>query len=261
MPFESRGAAAKRIAVIGGGISGMGAAYHLAETSRVVLFEAANRLGGHARTVLAGKHGDQPVDTGFIVFNHQNYPNLVALFEALDVPIAKSDMSFGVSVRGGSLEYGLASLDAIFTQRKNAFDPRYLRMIRDIMRFNAKADEVATPGMTIGDLIAVLGLGAWFRDYYLTPFSGAIWSTPTAHILDFPARALIKFFKNHNLLGYEEKHQWYTVKGGSIQYVSRLQNALESRGVDVRLRAATRAVHNSEPRCAPKAANGNSLTR
>ncbi|MEO0945688.1 MAG: FAD-dependent oxidoreductase, partial [Pseudomonadota bacterium] len=99
MPFEQRGTTAKRIAVIGGGISGMGAAHHLAGRHNVVLFEAEPRLGGHARTIVAGKRGDQPVDTGFIVFNYQTYPHLTALFEQLDVPVAKSNMSFGVSAR------------------------------------------------------------------------------------------------------------------------------------------------------------------
>ena len=103
MPFEQRGTAARRIAVIGGGISGMGAAHYLSKNHQVVLFESEPRLGGHARTILAGKRGDQPVDTGFIVFNYKNYPHLVDLFTALDVPVAKSDMSFGVSSGGGRL--------------------------------------------------------------------------------------------------------------------------------------------------------------
>ena len=245
MPFEARSAAAKRIVVIGGGISGMGAAYHLAETNHVVFLEKADRLGGHARTVVAGKNGDQPVDTGFIVFNHRNYPHLTKLFDDLDVPTVPSKMSFGVSARGGALEYGLADVDTIFAQRTNAARPQFLRMIRDILRFNAKADAIATPDMTIGELIATLGLGRWFKDYYLTPFSGAIWSTPTAHILDFPARAMIEFFKNHGLLGYYGDPQWYTVEGGSIEYVTRLGRAIETRGVDVRLGADVKSVRRT----------------
>lgn len=245
MPFEERSIAAKRIVVIGGGISGMGAAYHLGESHHVVLMEDATRLGGHARTVVAGKNADQPVDTGFIVFNHRNYPHLTKLFADLDVPTVPSAMSFGVSARGGALEYGLASVDAIFAQRSNALRPQFIRMIRDIMKFNSKADAVATPEMTIGELIAKLGLGTWFKDYYLTPFSGAIWSTPTAQILDFPARAMVEFFKNHGLLGYYGDPQWYTVEGGSIQYVTRLGQALEQRGVDVRLGASVQAVRRT----------------
>jgi uncharacterized protein len=238
MPFETFASAPRRIAVIGGGISGMSAAHLLAEDNAVVLFEAEGRLGGHARTVMAGKNGDQPVDTGFIVFNNVNYPNLVALFEKLDVPTAKSSMTFGASIDGGRLEYGLASVDAIFAQRKNVVSPRFLGMIADIMRFNKHAESVAdNPSLTIAELLDRLGTGEWFRDHYITPFSGAIWSTPTNGILDFPAQALVRFFRNHALLGYTDQHQWYTVKGGSVEYVRRLQASLVAHGVDLRVGA------------------------
>jgi uncharacterized protein len=243
MPFETLGQAPRRIAVIGGGISGMAAAHLLADRNAVVLYEAEGRLGGHARTVLAGKRGDQPVDTGFIVFNRVNYPHLVRLFEKLDVPATESAMSFGASIDGGRIEYGLASVDAIFAQRRNAANPRFLRMIRDILHFNKHAEAAATdPAMTIRDLLSVLGTGAYFRDHYITPFSGAIWSTPPSGILDFPAQALVRFFRNHALMGYEGQHQWYTVKGGSIQYVSRLQYAMQAEGVDIRLSAPVAGV-------------------
>lgn len=236
MPFETFAAAPRRIAVIGGGISGMAAAHGLASDNAVVLFETEKRLGGHARTVLAGRNGDQPVDTGFIVFNNVNYPNLLALFDELDVPIAKSSMSFGASIDGGRIEYGLASFDAIFAQRRNLASPRFLGMLRDIMRFNKQAEAMAdTPGMTIRDLLGRLGTGDAFRDHYITPFSGAIWSTPTTGILDFPAQALVRFFRNHALLGYSGQHQWSTVQGGSVEYVRRLQASLASKGVDLRL--------------------------
>ena len=213
----------------------MSAAHMLADTNHVVLYEAEPRLGGHARTVMAGKRGDQPVDTGFIVFNHVNYPHLVKLFEKLDVPTAKSTMSFGASLDGGRIEYALASLDTLFAQRKNLLNPKFIGMIRDILRFNKNAVRVAQPGMTIRDLLAALGTGDYFRDYYITPFSGAIWSTPTKGILDFPADAMIRFFDNHRLLHTEGQHQWFTVQGGSVQYVQRLQSALTRQGVDLRL--------------------------
>ncbi len=242
MPFETLGSVPRRIAVIGGGISGMAAAHLLADDHSVVLFEAEGRLGGHARTVVAGKNGDQPVDTGFIVFNKVNYPNLLGMFDKLDVPYVESSMSFGASIAGGRLEYGLASLDVIFAQRKNLFSPRFLGMLTDIMRFNKNAANVVRPGMTIRDLLATLGTGDWFRDFYITPFSGAIWSTPTMGILDFPADALVRFFDNHALLDFEGQHQWYTVKGGSVEYVRRLQSSLVSRGVDLRLGAAVAGV-------------------
>jgi uncharacterized protein len=247
MPYEVRRNAPRRVAVIGGGISGLGAAHYLVDTDSVVLFEAAPRLGGHARTVTAGRNGDQPVDTGFIVFNHATYPELKRMFEELDVPTAKSDMGFGASIRGGWLEYGLRGPSAIFAQKKNLVDPRFLRMLRDIVKFNRDALEAADrPGMTIGDLIAHLGLGAWFRDYYLLPFSGAIWSTPTEKILDFPARAMMQFFSNHSLLSYSAEHQWYTVAGGSVEYVSRLSSSLERRGADLRTGCEVKAVRRTQ---------------
>ena len=236
MPFENGRAATKRVAVIGAGISGLGAAHMLAQDHSVVIFEAAPRLGGHARTVLAGKNGDQPVDTGFIVFNKANYPQMTALFEQLDVPITESNMSFGASIDGGRLEYGLASAAAVFAQKRNLLNPKFLRLVRDVATFNAKAVEKATdPNMTIGEFITALGMGDYFRDYYLLPLSGAIWSTPTEDILDFPAQALITFFKNHALLHHSGQHQWYTVDGGSIEYVKRLSASLDRQGVEVRL--------------------------
>ena len=245
MPFEQRGTTARRIAVIGGGISGMGAAHFLSKRQNVVLFEAETRLGGHARTVMAGKNGDQPVDTGFIVFNRVNYPHLVQLFQDLDVPVTESDMSFGVSACAQRMEYGLASVDAVFAQRRNLVHPKFLRMIRDILTFNKGAEAAVKPRMTIGDLIQTMGLGDWFTRYYLTPFSGAIWSTPKLGILDFPAEAMLKFFRNHGILDWNENHQWYTVEGGSIQYVSRLQRSLDARGVDIRLDAVTTGVRRT----------------
>ncbi len=243
MPFETRRLPAKRIAVIGAGIAGMGAAHLLARDHNVVLFEDASRLGGHARTVVAGRNGDQPVDTGFIVFNYATYPHLTKLFAELDVPVAKSNMSFGVSIDGGRMEYALRSLSSLAARRRNVVTPKFWRMIRDILRFNAEAPRLATdPDMTIGELLDALGTGDWFRDYYILPFSGAIWSTPTREILDFPAQAMLRFFENHGLLDPKKNHQWYTVDGGSVQYVSRLGASLERRGVDIRLSAGVAAV-------------------
>jgi predicted NAD/FAD-binding protein len=221
----------------------MGAAYHLADAHSVTLFEAEPRLGGHARTVVAGKRGDQPVDTGFIVFNYVNYPNLVKLFEALDVPIAKSDMSFAASIGGGRIEYGLRSLSALFAQKRNLANPGFLRMVRDLVAFNARAESVANDSsVTLGELMDDMGLGRWFRDYYLTPISGAIWSTPKEEIMDFPAQALVRFFRNHHLLQATGQHQWYTVQGGSIEYVTRLERALVTKGVDIRVAAPIETV-------------------
>ncbi|MBV0913334.1 NAD(P)/FAD-dependent oxidoreductase [Anianabacter salinae] len=257
MPFELGQPPRKRIAVVGGGISGLGAAYFLSGDYDVVLFEAEPRLGGHARTVLAGRNGHQPVDTGFIVFNYANYPHLTRLFEELDVPVAKSDMSFGASIRGGWLEFGLKDFGSVFAQRRNIVRPQYYGMIRDILRFNARALDVARdPGMTIRDFLAVLGTGDWFRDYYLTPLSGAIWSTPTQGILDFPAKAMVEFFRNHALLDTSGQHQWYTVQGGSREYVDRLGHRLYARGVDVRLSAPVAGVRRQAGSAEVRATGG-----
>ena len=248
----------RKIAVIGAGISGMGAAHLLAEDNDVVLFESEKRLGGHARTRMAGRNGDQPVDTGFIVFNYANYPHLSALFSELGVPVVPSNMSFGASIGDGRLEYGLASLDALFAQRRNYANPAFLRMVRDILRFNklAVATVAADADMTIGDLLTRLGMGRYFRDHYLLPFSGAIWSTPTQKILDFPAHAMIRFFQNHGLLGVYGQHQWFTVAGGSVEYVSRLGTAMTGRGVQVRLDAAVTGVRRTPAGVEVKAHGG-----
>ncbi|MFK7870013.1 MAG: NAD(P)/FAD-dependent oxidoreductase [Roseobacter sp.] len=238
----------RRIAVVGAGISGMGAAYMLSQDSQVVLYEAENRLGGHARTRMAGKRGDQPVDTGFIVFNYANYPYLTALFDELNVPVAKSNMSFGASINGGQLEYALTSLDALFAQRTNAVSPGFLRMVRDLLKFNKHGLRLAeeNPEITLGHFLDKLGTGRRFRDHYLLPFSGAIWSTPTDQIMDFPAYAMMDFFRNHALLSATGQHQWYTVQDGSAQYVQRLGAALSARGVHVRLKAPIQAVHRQD---------------
>ena len=236
MPFETTTALPRKIAVIGAGISGMGAAHALAKDHRVVLFEAEKQLGGHARTRMAGPNGEEAVDTGFIVFNYANYPNLTALFEHLDVPVIKSNMSFGASFIGGQMDYGLDSLNALFATRSNITNPKFLRMVRDILRFNAKGLEASKDeSLTIRELLQKLKLSDYFRDHYLLPFSGAIWSTPKEKILDFPAYALLKFFDNHALLGATGQHQWYTVQGGSREYVTRLAADMLHRGIDMRL--------------------------
>lgn len=247
MTFQKMPISPKNIAVIGGGISGLGAAHALSDTYNVTLFETENRLGGHARTILAGKNGDQPVDTGFIVFNYANYPELSKLFSDLNVPVVKSDMSFGASVRGGKIEYALRNFDAIFAQRKNVFNPKFIKMVWDINRFNTLGLTVADDkSITIRQFLERLKTGDWFRDYYLLPLSGAIWSTPTEKILEFPAYAMMQFFKNHALLSRSGQHQWYTVEGGSREYVSRLENVLLKKQVDIRLSTPVASVSRHE---------------
>lgn len=246
MPFETGTAAPRKIAVIGAGISGMGAAHKLANDHRVVLFEAEGRLGGHARTKMAGPNRETPVDTGFIVYNYVNYPHLVDLFEHLDVPVMKSNMSFGASFGGGRFEYGLAGPNALFATRSKIVSPRYWRMIRDLMVFNKHGLEASKEGgLTIAGLMKKLNLSEFFANHYILPFSGAIWSTPKEKILDFPAYSLLKFFDNHALLAATGQHQWYTVKGGSQEYVNRLGADMERRGVDIRLSSPIDAVQRT----------------
>ena len=225
----------RKTAIIGGGISGLAAAYLLADKHEVTLFEAEQALGGHARTVLAGKNGDQPVDTGFIVFNYANYPHLTAMFRDLDVPVEKSDMSFGASIDDGRVEYGLRTLNALVAQRRNLLRPGFYRMVQDVLRFNAQAEAMAvSDDITIDELVDKLGLGSWFREYYLRPICGAIWSTGTDRVGDFPARTLVRFFRNHALMSTTGQHQWWTVSGGSREYVTRLETHLAKKGCDLR---------------------------
>ena len=257
MPFENIQADNRRIAIIGGGISGMGAAYELRNSENVVLFESSSQLGGHARTVLAGKSGNMPVDTGFLVYNDVNYPHLTNLFGELEVPTIPSDMSFGASIDGGWLEYGVLAPKAIIAQKRNILRPKFLGMMRDILKFNKLANKShIDPNITIGSLIKNWELGDWFRDYYLTPFTGAIWSTPVTQILDFPALPMIKFMKNHALLGTGGQHDWRTVKGGSREYVRRLEGMLLKAGVEIRLSNSVNSVRRVDGGVEVKVASG-----
>jgi predicted NAD/FAD-binding protein len=214
-----------RIAIIGTGISGLGAAWLLHPHHQVTVYEKAPRIGGHSRTVTVDYDGTQiPVDTGFIVFNPKNYPNLTALFRQLEVPTHKSDMTFAATIRDGWLEWGARNLDSVFAQRRNLLRPRFLSLIKDVFHFNQNAVAASErhPSFSLDELISHLGLGDWFRRYYLLPMAGAIWSCPPAQMLRFPARSLIRFFANHHLLSAGGQPQWYTVTGGSQEYVSRL---------------------------------------
>ncbi len=234
---ESRGDR-KKIAVIGAGISGLSAAYYLSSNNDVTVYEAEPRLGGHARTVMAGKNGDQPVDTGFIVFNYKTYPYLTKLFYELNVPVTESEMSFGATIDNGRIEYGLNNLRTLTAQKRNLARPAYYKMIADILRFGKEAPDAAQDDdTTIGELVDQLRLGHWFRHNYLMPMCGAIWSTPVEFVDQFPARSLVQFFRNHALLasGRANQHQWYTVKGGSIEYVRRIEAALRARGSSIRV--------------------------
>ena len=246
MSFDAAHPQVQRIAIIGSGISGLAAAWQLAPYHHVTIYEAERRLGGHSRTLLSGRNGDQPVDTGFIVFNYANYPHLTRMFAALDVPVERSDMSFGVSIDRGRIEYALHDLRGLLAQKRNLARPGFYRMLADIARFNARAVELAQDDeMTIDALMDGLNMGEWFRRYYLLPICGAIWSTPAHEIGAFPARSLMRFFENHALLSASGQHQWWTVSGGAIEYVKRLEAALRMRGVEFRIGTPVKSIERS----------------
>jgi predicted NAD/FAD-binding protein len=165
------------------------------------------------------------------------------LFKELDVKIVKSNMTFGASFGGGKLEYGLASLNSLFAQRRNVFKPKFIRMLKDITRFNALAESLSEdPGMTIDQLLIKIGTSSWFKEYYLFPLTGAIWSMPAEQMTNFPAKSLINFMKNHALLSVSGQHQWLTLEGGSISYVEKLAEKMRFRNVEIRLGCPIRCV-------------------
>lgn len=209
-----------KIAIIGSGISGLGIAYLLNKGHDITVYEKNAYIGGHSRTVdIKIDEKVIPVDTGFIVFNYRNYPNLTGLFDHLKVPVTKSDMSFGVSIDNGWLEYGTRKPLDIFAQKYNLLRPKFWRMLADILKFNKNAKQYLESNLTLGECLKELKLGNWFRDYYLLAMGGAIWSTPVSGMLNFPVTTFIRFFENHGLLTVNDQPQWYTVKGGSKEYV------------------------------------------
>ena len=216
-----------KIAVIGTGISGMAAAWLLAKRHDVTVYERADRIGGHSNTVDAHTpQGVVPVDTGFIVYNEQTYPNLTAMFAHLDVPTIASEMSFAVSLDDGALEYaGGDRIAPLFAQKRNLLRPRFWSMLRDLYRFYRDAPgDIARlgPQATLGDYLKVGGYGVAFRDDHLLPMAAAIWSAPAKAMLDYPAAAFIRFNDNHGLLKLTNRPVWRTVRGGSRAYVNKL---------------------------------------
>lgn len=214
-----------KIAIVGSGIAGLGAALALDPDHEVTLYERESRFGGHSRSVeVETPEGTAVVDTGFIVFNYENYPHLTAMFDHLGVGARKSSMSFAASIRNGWLEYGTKDILAFFSQRRNLLRPPFWGMLGDIMKFNrlALAYVDSNPDSTIDECIRELGLGAWFREYFLLAISCAVWSTPIKGMLEFPAATLVRFFGNHGLLRIHSQPKWYTVEGGSREYVGKI---------------------------------------
>jgi hypothetical protein len=224
----------RRIAVVGSGISGLGAAWALARVHDVTVFEAQGRPGGHANTVrLAQERALRAVDTGFLVYNHQTYPHLVRLFDHLGVASERSDMSFAVSMDDGRVEYA-GSPRGLFVQKRNVLRPRFWSMVRDILRFYREAPAWLAAhdghdGPSMGDYLRAGGYGRAFVDDHLAPMAAAIWSCPDAEVLDFPAKSLLQFLNNHGLLQVRDRPQWRTVQGGSQHYVRAITDALAGR--------------------------------
>ena len=220
-------AAPLKIAIIGSGISGLSSAWLLDKQHNVTIFEQDSRLGGHTNTVdIQTSAGTIAVDTGFIVFNERCYPNLVALFKQLDIKYLGTDMSFGVSLDSGRLEYsGSNSIATMFAQKRNIFRPRFWRMIKDLLRFYKQSSgwlETLPAELSLGDLLRQEKFGAGFCEDHLLPMSAAIWSTPIEKMLAYPAKTFLRFCDNHGLLQVDERPQWQTVKGGSREYVKRM---------------------------------------
>ena len=221
----------RHIAVVGAGAAGLSAAWLLSRRYRVTLYEADQRLGGHANTVeVMDEAGSVAVDTGFIVYNEPTYPNLTALFRHLEVATEASDMSFAVSLDAGRLEYaGADNLGALFAQRSNLVRPRFLRMLADIVRFYREAtaaDPAAHAHLTLGEYLERGGYGTALRDDHVLPMAAAIWSSSVDTILAFPAATFLRFFQNHGLLRVANRPRWRTVRGGSREYVKRIEAQL-----------------------------------
>lgn len=215
------------IAVIGTGIGGMSAAWLLDQGHEITVYEKNERIGGHSNTVDApGARGNTPVDTGFIVYNERNYPNLTALFSHLNVPVKNSDMSFAASLDHGAFEYSGTDLDGLLGQRRNIVRPRFWRMLADLRRFYREApsflSEPNADGLSLAAWLERERFGDSFVLDHLLPMGAAIWSTTTQEMRDYPAASFIRFFLSHGLLTMADRPQWRTVDGGSREYVRRL---------------------------------------
>lgn len=234
----------KKLAVIGTGISGMGCAHFLKDRYDLTVYEKGSYIGGHSNTVDVDEDGTSiPIDTGFIVFNHATYPNLKKLFEELDVPTKKSSMSFSVQNVPRGLEFCGSGIGGLFAQKRNWFNPKFFRLLYNINRFNEEAPRILENpkylNLTLRAYVDEAGYHPDLLEDYLIPMSSAVWSTPDDKMSEFPAYALVRFFLNHGFLGLNTQHQWYTVDGGSREYVRRLTAPFRDR---IRLKTAVTSV-------------------
>lgn len=240
-----------RIAVIGSGISGNLAARLLHTSHDVELFERSSRIGGHAHTVQVAAYGLQTeADVAFMVLNRKTYPNMIRMLDGLDVEVQDSDMSFSVRCARTGLEYQGSSLNGLFAQRANLLRPSFIGMLSDIVRFNKAATIFATDGneaKLLGEFLQEHGLGRRFREDYLIPMSAAIWSADPNRLVDFPAKFILGFFKNHGLLQIRDRPQWLTIVGRSRSYVSKLLHPLKNQvQTGCKIRSVRRAGHGAE---------------
>lgn len=216
----------RRIAIVGTGISGLIVAYRLAAQHDVHLYEAADYVGGHTNTVrVEASDGVHYVDTGFIVHNTLNYPNLVRVFRELDVPVRDTTMSFSVRCDRSGVEYASRGFDGLFAQRRNLVNPTHLGMLREVLRWNRTAEQVTRDlpeSVTLGDLMAREGYSQVFVDRFIVPMGAAIWSTEASRMMRFPAAYFVQFLANHRMLTPLDQPTWRTVVGGSHEYVKRM---------------------------------------
>ncbi|MDF3819887.1 FAD-dependent oxidoreductase [Leptospira sp. 96542] len=250
----------EKLAIIGSGVSGLGTAYFLKENFDITIFEAGGYVGGHTNTVDVDEDGTMiPIDTGFIVFNHVTYPNLLRFFNKESIPTKKSDMSFSVQHDPTKLEFCGSGLNGLFAQRKNLFSPKYIKMLLEINRFNTNAPAILEDPKfdewDLGRYMKEFGYGNDILQNYLIPMSSAVWSTPHDQMLAFPAKTLVRFFYNHGFLGLNTQHQWYTVDGGARNYVRKILNFMEGR---VRLNCPVKQVNRLEGKVQVILADGKS---
>jgi predicted NAD/FAD-binding protein len=222
-----------RIAIVGSGISGLVAAHRLHRRHEVVVYEAEDRIGGHTHTVEVEMDGERhAIDTGFIVYNERTYSDFTRLLGELGVETQPSDMSFGLSCERTGLEWGSRGLRGVFAQPRNLLRPSFLRMLRDVLRFNRESLELLSLGdekVSLGEYLCGAGYSREFVDHYVVPMGAAIWSADPAAFLRMPAATFVRFFENHGLLEASPSLPWRVVRGGSARYVEKLVAPFQDR--------------------------------